>query len=118
MKLVLVVDDETDIRQAVADVLADEGYDVAGARDGREALAEAHARHPSVILLDLMMPRMNGWEFREAQKRDPELSGIPVIVLSAFGGYGPIDADAFLAKPFELDDLLSNVERYAGPPAS
>ncbi len=121
MASVLVVDDELDIRQAVAEVLADEGYTVVSAADGAEALERARAVHPSVILLDLMMPVMNGWEFRQAQKQDPSVSGIPVVVLSALGRVATIDAQAFLQKPFDLEELLSKVKRYtpdATPPPS
>ncbi len=121
VKVVLVVDDEVDIRQAVSEVLVDEGYGVVSASDGRDALAKTRAIHPSLILLDLMMPRMNGWEFREAQKHDPEVSGIPVVVLSALGRDSRIEAEAFLPKPFDLDDLLSTVHRYVvadEPPAA
>lgn len=113
MPFVLVVDDESDIREAVSELLEDEGYEVVSARDGAEALRKAHEFHPSLVLLDLMMPGMNGWEFRARQKDDPELSRIPVIILSALGRTAGIDAAAFLQKPFELDELLSAVRRHA-----
>ncbi len=113
MACVLIVDDEVDIRQAVAEVLADEGYQVCSARDGAEALAQARAFHPQVVLLDLMMPGMSGWEFRRRQMDDPDLSRIPVVVLSALGGDGLSDAAGYLQKPFDLDDLLSAVRRHA-----
>jgi CheY-like chemotaxis protein len=113
MACVLVVDDETDIREAVSEVLEEEGYEVCGAGDGAEALSKARERHPSVVLLDLMMPGMNGWEFRAAQKGDPELAGIPVIVLSALGKTAGLDAAEYLQKPFDLDDLLSAVRHHA-----
>ncbi len=113
MARVLVVDDERDIRQAMAEVLADEGYQVEDAEDGASALAKLRAFHPSVVLLDLMMPGMNGWEFREAQKTDPELSKIPVIVVSALTPNGGVEAEEYLQKPFDLEDLLSAVRRHA-----
>lgn len=113
MTSVLVVDDERDIREAVSEVLADEGYEVLGAGDGAEALSKLRAFHPSVVLLDLMMPGMNGWEFREAQRHDPEVSKIPVIVLSALGRAAGIDAAGFIQKPFGLDELLTAVRRHA-----
>jgi CheY-like chemotaxis protein len=116
MLSVLVVDDERDIREAVAEVLKDEGYEVFDADDGVEALRQLRAHHPAVILLDLMMPGMNGWEFCAARKRDPELSSIPVIVISALGRVSGIDAQAFLQKPFELDALVSAVRHYATAP--
>jgi CheY-like chemotaxis protein len=113
MVSVLVVDDENDIREAVAELLAEEGYQVLGAGDGAEALRKARAFHPSVVLLDLMMPGMNGWEFCAERKRDPELERIPVIVLSALGRVPGIDAAGYLQKPFELSDLLSAVRQHA-----
>jgi len=121
MARVLVVDDEFDIRQAVSEALVDEGYDVVAAADGAEALRQLRVYHPHVVLLDLMMPGMNGWEFRRAQQDDPDpaVSDIPVVVLSASGRVGSIQAEAFLQKPFELDDLLAQVKRWASstPPA-
>ncbi len=113
MVSVLVVDDERDIREAVAEVLKDEGFDVIDARDGAEALSQLRAHHPAVVLLDLMMPGMNGWEFCAARKGEPELCAIPVIVISALGRVSGIDAAAFLQKPFELETLVSTVRQYA-----
>ena len=113
MVSVLVVDDESDIREAVAEVLADEGYVVHGAGDGAEALRKARAVHPDIVLLDLMMPGMNGWAFRAAQKGDPELSDIPVVVLSALGRVAGMDAAGFIQKPFDLEELLDVVREHA-----
>ncbi len=109
----LVVDDERDIREAVAEVLKDEGFEVIDACDGAEALSQLRAHHPAVVLLDLMMPGMNGWEFCAARKREPDLDAIPVIVISALGKVSGIDAAAFLQKPFDLEALVSAVRRYA-----
>ncbi len=114
MARVLVVDDERDIRQAMAEILAEEGYQVEAAADGASALAKLRAFQPSVVLLDLMMPGMNGWEFREAQKTDPELSKIPVILVSALSpACSSVEGEDYLQKPFNLDDLLSAVRRHA-----
>jgi CheY-like chemotaxis protein len=113
MVSVLVVDDESDIREAVSEVLADEGYVVHGAGDGAEALRKARAVRPQLVLLDLMMPGMNGWEFRAAQRGDPELRDIPVVVLSALGRVSGMDAADFIQKPFDLDRLLSAVRTHA-----
>jgi len=110
-----VVDDELDIREAVTEVLAYEGHEVITASEGAEALRKCHAFHPDLVLLDLMMPGMNGWEFRAAQLRDAEIASIPVVVLSALGRVSSIDAVAFLPKPFGLDDLLDLVRRAARP---
>lgn len=110
---VLIVDDEPDIREAVSELLSEEGYEVLGAADGDEALRKARACHPSLVLLDLMMPGMNGWEFRARQKGDPELATIPVVVVSALGRAAGVDAVAYLEKPFELEALLSAVRAHA-----
>jgi CheY-like chemotaxis protein len=110
---VLVVDDELDIREAVTEVLSFEGHEVITACEGSEALQKCQALQPDLVLLDLMMPGMNGWEFRLAQLRDPSISEIPVVVLSALGRVSTIDALAFLPKPFGLDDLLDLVRRAA-----
>jgi CheY-like chemotaxis protein len=110
---ILVVDDERDIRDAISELLEDEGYEVEEAGDGAEALNKARVCHPAVVLLDLMMPGMNGWEFRARQRGDPELKEIPVIVVSALDKVAGVDAAGYLQKPFDLDDLLSAVRRHA-----
>jgi DNA-binding response OmpR family regulator len=113
MTSVLVVEDEADIREAVVEVLAERGYDVIGASDGAEALSKLREHPADVVLLDLMMPRMNGWEFRAAQSGDPELRSIPVVVLSALGRVAGLDACEFLQKPFEVDQLLAVVKSHS-----
>ncbi len=113
MKRVLVVDDEREIREALVELLLDEGYEVSSASDGKEALQRLRELHPSVVLLDLMMPGMNGWQFRAAQMGDPDVSSIPVIVVSALGGDPAIGAQSSVEKPFDLAVLLSEVKRLA-----
>ncbi len=115
--MVLVVDDESDIRLAVAEILSGEGYQVVDACDGAEGLAKAKAYHPGLVLLDLMMPGMDGWAFRRAQKHDPEVSRIPVVVLSAMGPDG-LDVEGYVGKPFDMDDLVTAVRRYARRPSA
>ena len=114
---VLVVEDDLDVREALVDALTIEGHVVATASDGLEALQVARQRPPDLILLDLMMPRMSGWEFRAAQRVDPVLSSVPVIVMSACSREwdAELRATAYLTKPFDLDTLLGLVERTAGP---
>ncbi len=114
---VLVVDDDLDILEATSLLLETEGYDVATARDGREALERlAEGVRPAVILLDLMMPGMNGFEFYERLRRlpGPEAHS-PVIVISAAREAGrhaeELGADDVLAKPYELQDLLEKIAR-------
>jgi CheY-like chemotaxis protein len=113
---VLVVDDERDVREVVAEVLEEEGYEVLGARDGAEGLVQLRAHHPALVLLDLMMPGMNGWEFCAARSREPELRAIPIVVISALGRVSGLDVAAFLQKPFDLKALVSAVRRYGGHP--
>jgi CheY-like chemotaxis protein len=112
-----VVDDDGAIREALAAVLEDEGYAVQGAANGREALQILRAgAQPQLILLDLMMPVMSGWDFRAAQQQDPALSVIPVVVLSADRDVGAhavaLGAQAYLNKPVDIDALLDAVSRY------
>jgi CheY-like chemotaxis protein len=115
---ILLIEDDTAIRESVADVLAGEGFDVTCAANGQEGLRRLGegSAHPGVILLDLMMPVMDGWAFRAAQRSDPRYADIPVVVLSADaaseGSLGRLDPAAFLPKPFELDQLLDLVGRY------
>ncbi len=111
---ILVIDDDSDIREVVGEALEFAGYQVAAARDGREGLALCRSFRPTLILLDLMMPGMSGWEFRAAQLREPSLAGIPVLVVTALGHDPDIKVSAVLAKPFRLDDLLAHVRRFAG----
>lgn len=113
-KLVLVVDDDFDIRDAVADVLVDRGFAVASVEDGFSALEWLRTHSPpAVILLDWMMPRCDGPTFRAEQQKDPSLADIPVVLLTA-------DATArerapalglarFLQKPVDLDELLAAI---------
>jgi CheY-like chemotaxis protein len=111
---ILVIDDDSDIREVVGEALQFAGYQVATARDGREGLASARSFRPDLILLDLMMPGMSGWEFRAAQLRDAALSRIPVVVVTALGHDPDIQVSAVLSKPFRLDDLLVQVRRFSG----
>jgi CheY-like chemotaxis protein len=114
---ILIVEDDADLREALTDVLRDEGYAVTSAADGQEALDRLRREgQPSLILLDLTMPVMNGWQFRAEQRRDPDLSGIPVVVFSA-GEHlaeqmSSLEIDDFVQKPIELGQLLRKIERY------
>jgi two-component system, OmpR family, response regulator MprA len=114
---VLVVDDDPDIRAFVADLLADEGYDVRTAANGRDALGVLASWRPDVILLDLMMPEMDGWAFLARQRLHRDLVRIPVVVMSARynlkDGAGHIPAADVVAKPFAIDRLLAKVELLA-----
>jgi CheY-like chemotaxis protein len=113
---ILVIDDDSDIREVVGEALEYAGYEVATARDGSEGLAVGRSFNPTLILLDLMMPGMSGWEFRAAQQKDAALASIPVVVVTALGRDPDIQVSAVLAKPFRLEDLLAHVRRFAGEP--
>ena len=114
---ILIVEDDLDLREALSEVLRDEGYTVAMAADGREALDHLRRQpRPSLILLDLTMPVMNGWQFRAEQRQDPDLSGIPVVVLSAgerlADQVAALGINDYVRKPIELSHLLRLIERY------
>ena len=118
---ILIVEDDDDIREALTQILELEGYAVREAANGREALDISRAEPtPSLILLDLMMPVMDGWQFRAEQVKDPVLSKVPVVVISAdlsiqekAASFG---AAAVLPKPISLDRLLRAVEGLYPPP--
>src|SRR5579859_3405973 len=104
-KSILVVEDDAATRDAVALVLQDEGYSVTGVANGQEALAHLRQTEPpNLILLDLMMPIMNGWEFRQQQTQDPALQAIPVLVISADRSV-PQKAAALGAKDYLLKPI-------------
>jgi two-component system chemotaxis response regulator CheY len=115
---VLVVEDDQELREAVGSILQEEGCSVRAASNGAEALTllRGEAR-PCVILLDLMMPVMNGWQFLEKRKSDAQLEEIPVVVMSAYldmpGFAAPhLPVQATLKKPLDLDRLLDSVNSH------
>jgi signal transduction histidine kinase len=111
---ILLVEDDHDIRTSLESILADEGYLVQSCANGREALSELEsAVAPDLIILDLMMPIMDGWQFRIHQKKDPGLAQIPVIAISADSSSkaAAVDAAAYLSKPFEHASLMSTIDR-------
>ena len=112
---VLVIEDDEGLREMMAQLLTLEGFQTATVANGQEALAYLHgSSKPEVILLDLMMPVMDGWEFRRHQQADPALAGVPVIVLSALDQARTtnVEAVAFLKKPLDFDRLLDLVRQY------
>lgn len=113
---ILVVDDDEIILSTLALFLADEGYAVVAASNGKEALEHAERQHPRLILLDMKMPVMDGWAFAVAYRGRPGPHA-PIIVMTAArdarSRAAEIAADGFLAKPFDLDRLLDLVRRYA-----
>jgi two-component system chemotaxis response regulator CheY len=114
---VLVVDDDEAIRDLLDDVLELEGYEARIAPDGEAALAAAADWTPDLIVLDLMMPKMDGWQFREAQRGLPHLRDVPVLVVSASqrakDAYRELGAAAVVHKPFDLEELISTIDRLA-----
>ena len=115
MTQVLVADDDDAIRGAVAGVLSDEGYDVTAVTNGQEALDRCHDAPPDLVLLDLMMPVMDGFEFL---RRGQDGCRAPVIVMSAGFRKGQLPAGSgavgFIEKPFDFKDLLATVQQHVG----
>lgn len=116
---IVIVEDDDLIRDSLLEVLDDHGYESIGARDGREALDKLSAMRddkPCLIVLDLMMPRMDGREFRKIQLADPDLSTIPVIVISAFRDLDQIALELAPAghfkKPLKLKEFLQIVQNH------
>lgn len=112
MARILVVEDNDDVREMMAVTLELEGHQVSTAVNGRDALEQLRTGDkPCVILLDLMMPVMNGWELRREIESDPALADVPVIVISAATGelVRSTRADAFITKPIDIDQLLDVV---------
>jgi CheY-like chemotaxis protein len=117
-KSILVVDDDADIRHSLTEILVDEGYAALTAGNGSEALSLIRANHaPSLIVLDLMMPVMDGYEFLAEQKRDEDLARIPVVVVTADVRKRPeeLGVAAVVAKPFSVGELLEKIETYIAP---
>ena len=117
---VLIADDDRDIRETLQEILEAEGYRVGVAKNGAEALEKARASRPSVILLDLFMPVMDGAEFRRRQLQDPAVADIPVVVVSAAAGLedriSALGVTAHLEKPLRLEQLFQLVARLCGRP--
>jgi two-component system response regulator MprA len=117
MMRVLVVEDDYDMQDAISESLENEGHEATCVSNGREALDYLRSGNPvCVILLDLMMPVMNGWEFRQRQLQSADLASIPVVVVTADGHAAEkaqeLSADGFLRKPLIATDLLSTVEKF------
>jgi DNA-binding response OmpR family regulator len=116
---VLVVDDDPAIRGLVADALRSEGYAVDLAAHGREALEAMRARKPSAVVLDLMMPVMDGFSFMEACHLEQLCDGVHIVVISAVHDalqrVSEVPVTACIAKPFDLDELVRTVGQFARP---
>ena len=111
---ILIVEDDEDIRKTLASILSGEGFHVDVCADGRAALAAlGTSRAPDLIILDLRMPTMDGWQFRVQQRNDPSLALIPVIAISADASpqAAAVDAAAYLRKPFDYSALMATIDR-------
>jgi CheY-like chemotaxis protein len=115
---ILLVDDDNELRESVAEGLEQAGFAVIRAADGNDALG--HLRHgslPSVVLLDLLMPGMNGWQLCEVMHADPVLSNIPIVALTATASMDPeslhlADVADWIAKPFDLGEVLEVIRPF------
>jgi len=119
MARVLIVEDDIDFREHLTMLIRSRGHEVEIAVDGEEALLRLHVGEPpSLILLDLMMPEMDGWTFRARMLQDAKLAAIPIAVLSGVGSVGneaqKLHIDHYLGKPVDLPALYRLIERYAG----
>jgi CheY-like chemotaxis protein len=117
MPCVLIVEDDPDIREFMELLLADAGYDTMTAENGSRALERMRARRPCLVLLDLAMPVMDGWEFRERQLADPELAKVPVVCITA--AFDPDSVSArlklpCLPKPVSFSAVLDEVQNACG----
>ena len=120
---ILVADDNDDIREAIVEALSGEGYHVVSARNGDEALRILRDLPvPTLILLDLMMPVMSGWEFLDAQKNDARFAAHQVVTISAVNPHQsiedptPLETAGSIQKPFSLGKLWEKVAEFCGPP--
>lgn len=120
-QLILVVEDDAIMQKMALKILRSRGFSCELAVSGRDAVAKAAALHPGLILMDLSLPEMNGWEATRALKADPALAAIPVVAVTAHAMVG--DKETAIAagcaecvtKPYELEELIAVVERYIGP---
>lgn len=116
LKNVLVIEDDAAVRQTLRDVLEMQGYQVTTAADGKEGLAlmEKMAGQQLLVLLDLMMPNMNGWQFLDVQRNDPRFKDVPVIVCSAYTESAKsIKPAAIIEKPVRLNSLLGTLKAFS-----
>jgi CheY-like chemotaxis protein len=118
-RTILLAEDDLDIRDAVQDLLEEIGCDVIPARTGRQALdflSQDPRSPPDMVILDLMMPLVTGWQVLEAIQRDPALAAIPVVILTAATQDKPSGVAALLQKPFQIQVLLETVQRLLQKP--
>jgi CheY-like chemotaxis protein len=118
---VLIVEDDHDLRDDLAFILRAKGYSVIAAENGSIALAKLKASRPDIVLLDLMMPVMNGWELRTKMLEDPALRQLPTVILTGVASphetVKAMQASGYLAKPFDTSKLLETIERFCAKQA-
>jgi DNA-binding response OmpR family regulator len=118
---ILIVDDEKNIAISVDYLLRREGYQVSVAHDGEEGLRRIRDDRPDLVLLDIMMPKLNGFQVCEAVRQDPELAGVRIVMLTAKGRDAEkekglaLGADAYITKPFATRELVSQVKALLQP---
>lgn len=123
MSKILVADDDPDVRGLCRMVLSGEGFEVVEAEDAHTGINKAREQQPDLILLDWMMPEVDGIDALRVLKAHPLTREIPVVMLTALDGMGEITlatyhgADGYMTKPFEVQDLLRVVQRFTAPPA-
>ena len=116
-RTVLLVEDDNDVRETVADSLREDGYDVRTASNGAEALQQlAGGPPPMVVITDLMMPVMTGWELVARMRQDGRLASVPVVVTSAASAR-MVQCNAVLSKPLRWEDLTRTLDRLTASPA-
>ena len=112
MRTILLVEDDPDVRDSLQDILEDEGFDVVPASNGKQAIDFLTLNDPpgaDLVILDLLMPMVSGWEVLQRMSGDPRLAGVPVIVLSAVAAPRPARAQGFVRKPFSLEAFVGEV---------
>ena len=121
-KTILVVEDQEDNRQILRDLLASAGFRMVEAHDGEQALTVARSERPNLILMDIQLPILDGYEATRSIKRDPELKHIPVIAVTSYALSGDEErareagCDAYVAKPYSTRLLLAKIGQFLGPP--
>ena len=112
--ILLVVEDDSALRHELKEMLEQDGYRVLLAEDGQAAMGVLSQLQPHLILLDLMMPVVSGWEVLAAIDQSPLLSSVPLVVMSAYADHAPRDAAHVLRKPFSREELRQIVKKYCG----
>jgi two-component system cell cycle response regulator DivK len=121
-KTILVVEDQEDNRQILRDLLASSGFLMIEAHDGQQALAMARSQRPDLILMDIQLPVVDGYEATRSIKRDPELKHIPVIAVTSYALSGDEErareagCDAYVAKPYSTRHLLAKIGQFFEKP--